>query len=147
MKNNPYVDPVEKVIDDLLESVSDGDMTYGDILDISASNNSAYPEMLKMEVAMTRKLNELTKMIKTGKHVKESGGEVSKFELIAAEAMARRALRDLQKKIEQLEIILISFKEVIGDDLQVIARGEGDKPSVITYKGRHTHRLLEALKK
>jgi ribosome biogenesis protein Nip4 len=135
------VDKIEETIEEILSSVTDGEMSFEDIMEIHTGTLKAYPEMLRMETSMLKKLNSLADIL-SGK----TKAEISRYEVIALEAMGRRALKDLQSRIQMAEIAIFSSNELLGKDLFVMARGDDDsKPVLITYKGRFNSKLKEAL--
>lgn len=134
-------DKIEETIESILASASEGELSYEDINEIHSSTTKAYPEMLAMEVKMLRKLNELSDMLSGKKR-----NDVSRYELISLEALGRRALKDLQNRIQVAEIAIFSGSELLGKELFVMARGDEDsKPVLISYNGRFTDKLKEAL--
>lgn len=136
-------DKIDAIIDEIIASIKEGEIDFEELMEIHHGNVKTYPEMLLAEKRMLKKLNELTSMLRKPKGT----SEVTRYEILAMEALGRRALKDLQKKIDQVEMVIISGNELLGKELQVLARDDDDKPILVTYLGRHNARLLEALKK
>jgi hypothetical protein len=133
-------DGVEERIEEILSAAEEGELSFGDIVDINQSSMKMYPEMLALEKSMLKKLNDLSDYISGRKET-----ETPRYELVNLEVVGRRYIRLLHQKIVETETTIFSSNEVLGKDLFVVARGDKDEPVVIPYSGRYFPQLKKVL--
>lgn len=130
-------DPIYQMIEAILSDLKDKETTYEDLVEMHSHALKVYPELLKFEVSLTKKLNEILGPMRS---------EFNKYELINAEVLGRKTIRDLQAKIRATENIILSVNDLFGNDMHLMVVNDEDKPEIVTYKGRSNSKLVEALR-